>query len=124
MGPAPSCGASPHLDNDAGTAIGRYGTLFAMLDPEGKLIATHEVLERAEISRQVLYRYMQLELVVPAHTTETGRNYFSPRVFQILRFIGLLKGRGYTLRDIKDMFGLRMARAQRAATTDDPDPSA
>jgi DNA-binding transcriptional MerR regulator len=83
--------------------------------PEGKLVATREVLGRAGISRQVLYRYMQLGLVVPARTTGTGRNYFSPRIFRILQLIELLQEHGYTLRDIKDIVGRRMASRQSGA---------
>ena len=44
-----------------------------MAEPEGKPVATREVLERAGISRQVLYRYMQLGLIVPIRTSGTGR---------------------------------------------------
>ena len=84
-----------------------------MSEPDGKRIATREVLERAGISRQVLYRYMQLELVVPAETTSTGRNYFSPKVFRVLQLIELLQEHGYTLRDIKEIVGHRMAQKQR-----------
>ena len=77
------------------------------------LVKTAELLAKTGISRQVLYRYMQLDLVVPAKTTESGRNYFSPRVFMILDLIERLKSRGYTLRDIKDIVGEKMASAQR-----------
>ena len=85
----------------------------ASSDEEGALVKTAELLSKTGISRQVLYRYMQLDLVVPAKTTESGRNYFSPRVFMILDLIERLKSRGYTLRDIKDIVGEKMASAQR-----------
>jgi len=84
-----------------------------MSDPEGKPVATREVLERAGISRQVLYRYMQLGLIVPIRTTGTGRNTFSPKVFKVLQLIELLQEHGYTLRDIKDIVGRKMAAKQR-----------
>ena len=39
-----------------------------------KLYKTGEVLAESGISRQMLYRYMQMELVTPAETTETLSN--------------------------------------------------
>jgi len=95
-----------------------------MSGEEERLVRTKEVLERTGISRQVLYRYMQMDLVVPASTTESGRNQFSPRVFRIIELIERLKERGYTLRDIRDIVGERFAAAQRgsAEALDEPLP--
>ena len=90
-----------------------------MTEPEEKLVRTKEILERTGISRQVLYRYMQLDLIVLATTSESGRNQFSPKVFTILDLIERLKARGYTLRDIKDIVGEKMAEAQRAEAEED-----
>ena len=84
-----------------------------MSEPDGKLVRTREILERTGISRQVLYRYMQLDLIVPASTSASGRNHFSPKVFVILELIERLKERGYTLRDIKDIVGKKMATVQK-----------
>ena len=92
------------------------GTLSDMTDSEEreeKLVKTGEVLERAGISRQVLYRYMQLDLIVPVRTTGSGRNEFSPKVFRILELIERMKDHGYTLRDIKDLVGKKMATQQQ-----------
>ena len=97
------------------------GTLCAMSDEEGNLVRTREVLERTGISRQVLYRYMQLDLIVPARSTPSGRNFFSPKVFTILDLIERRKSRGYTLRDIRDIVGKKMASVQRGEDEDDLD---
>ncbi len=74
------------------------------------LIRTGDVLERAGISRQVLYRYIQMELVTPAEVTESGRQLFSPAVFRQIELIRSLKERGYTLRDIREIFSDRLRR--------------
>ena len=107
---------------------GRCATLGAMTAPDEtvghgeleppELVRTKEVLDRTGISRQVLYRYMQLDLIVPAKTSGSGRNEFSPKVFTIIALIERLKDRGYTLRDIKDLVGRRMASAQRSEEVD------
>ena len=89
-----------------------------MSETDGNLVRTREILERTGISRQVLYRYMQLDLIVPASTTASGRNHFSPKVFIILDIIERLKERGYTLRDIKDIVGKKMATRQREGDGD------
>lgn len=94
-----------------------------MSEPEPQLLKTKEVLDRAGISRQVLYRYMQLDLVVPAHVTKSGRHEFSPKVFKIIEMIELLQKSGYTLRDIKDLVGRRMASAQKPADAPGDDPA-
>lgn len=74
------------------------------------LLKTGEVLERSEISRQVLYRYMQLELVTAAETTDTGRNLFRESVFRQIQLIQQLNQSGYTLRDIREIFSERLKK--------------
>ena len=76
-------------------------------ESNSNLLKTGEVLERAGISRQVLYRYMQLELIQPAETTKTGRNRFRPSVFKQIELIQSLNQR-YTLRDIREIFSDRL----------------
>lgn len=80
-----------------------------MAKPEG-LLRTGEVLRRAGISRQVLYRYIQLELVTPAVLTESGRHLFAESVFRQIDMIRSLNDSGYTLRDIREIFAGRMRR--------------
>ena len=94
-----------------------------MSETDENLVRTKEILERTGISRQVLYRYMQLDLIVPASTSASGRNHFSPKVFIILELIERLKERGYTLRDIKDIVGKKMAMLQREGETGGGDSS-
>lgn len=73
------------------------------------LYKTGEVLERAGISRQMLYRYMQMDLLLPAETTDTGRNLFSGAVFKQIEMIQQLNER-YTLRDIREIFAHRIRK--------------
>ena len=68
------------------------------------------MLDRAAISRQVLYRYIQMELVTPAETTDTGRHLFSESVFKQIALIQKLNSTGYTLRDIREIFSERLKR--------------
>lgn len=72
------------------------------------LLKTREVLARAKISRQVLYRYIQMELIAPAEITDTGRHLFSEAVFKQIAMIQKLNDSGYTLRDIRDIFSRRI----------------
>lgn len=78
----------------------------------GALLKTGEVLDRAQISRQVLYRYMQLELILPAETTDTGRNLFRESIFRQIQLIQQLNQSGYTLRDIREIFSDRLRKMQ------------
>lgn len=75
--------------------------------PGPRLYKTGEVLARTGISRQMLYRYLQLDLVTPACTTETGRNLFSESVFKQIVMIQQLNQR-YTLRDIREIWAPRL----------------
>lgn len=72
-----------------------------------KLYKTGEVLDQSGISRQVLYRYMQMDLIVPAETTESGRSLFADTVFKQIKMIQQLNER-YTLRDIREIFSHRI----------------
>ncbi len=76
---------------------------------EERLYKTGEVLARAEISRQVLYRYLQMDLVLPSKVTKTGRNLFSEGVFKQIDLIRSLNKR-YTLRDIREIFSDRLKK--------------
>ncbi|MCI0652545.1 MAG: MerR family transcriptional regulator [Planctomycetes bacterium] len=74
------------------------------------LLRTGELLKRAGISRQVLYRYLQLELVTPAKTTATGRHLFSESACKQIMLIQSLNDSGYTLRDIREIFSERLRK--------------
>lgn len=78
-----------------------------MEEPLQKLYKTGEVLEQSGISRQMLYRYMQMDLITPAETTATGRNLFASIVFKQIKMIQQLNER-YTLRDIREIFSRRI----------------
>jgi len=83
------------------TADGKDG---ARLPQPQKLYRTAEVLRATGISRQVLYRYITLGLIVPAEVTDTGRRLFDEGVFGRLELIKKLNESGYTLRDIRETF--------------------
>ena len=74
------------------------------------LLKTGEVLRRAGISRQVLYRYIQMDLIQPAKITDTGRHLFAETVFKQIARIQQLNDSGYTLRDIREIFGQRIRK--------------
>ncbi len=78
-----------------------------------KLLKTGGVLSKAGISRQVLYRYIQMDLIEPAEVTETGRNLFREVVFKQIARIQELNESGYTLRDIREIFGARIRKLGR-----------
>ena len=75
---------------------------------EQTLFKTAEVLRRAPISRQVLYRYISMELIAPSETTDTGRQLFEEKVFKQIAMIQRLNNSGYTLRDIREIFAQRL----------------
>lgn len=68
------------------------------------LYKTGEVLKRAGISREVLYRYLTMGLVKPARVSTGGHNLFSESVFRHVELIRRLNDSGFTLRDIKDIY--------------------
>lgn len=72
------------------------------------LLKTGEVLSESGISRQMLYRYMQMDLILPAETTPTGRNLFSESVFKQIKLIQSLNER-YTLQHIREIFARRFS---------------
>ncbi len=78
-----------------------------------ELLKTGGVLSKAGISRQVLYRYIQMDLIEPAEVTETGRNLFREVVFKQIARIQKLNESGYTLRDIREIFGERIRKLGR-----------
>ena len=67
------------------------------------LLRTAEVLSRAQITHQVLYRYITLGLIEPAQTTPSGLRLFHPKVVALIKVIKDLNER-YSLRDMKDIF--------------------
>ena len=73
-------------------------------------LRTKDVLERAGIARQVLHRYIMMQLVQPVEVTETGRHLFSEAVFKQIALIRRLNDSGYTLRDIRDIFSHRLRK--------------
>ena len=81
-------------------------------DTPEKLYKTGEVLSESGISRQMLYRYMQMDLVIPAHTTETGRNLFSDSVFKQIKLIQQLNER-YPLQHIREIFARRFSEKKK-----------
>ncbi len=81
------------------------------------LLRPAEVLQRAEITHQVLYRYVTLGLIEPAATTPTGQRLFHPDVIELIGAIKVLTRKGYSLRDMKETY-FREARVRRALTVE------
>lgn len=63
-----------------------------------------EVARRSGLSREVINSYVMFGLVHETERTPSGQRLFGPEVLRRLRMIGLLKKRGYTLRDIREIF--------------------
>lgn len=79
-----------------------------------RFLRTSEVLRRAGISRQVLYRYVTLGLIREASVTPSGQRLFHPRVVRWIRIIRGLNETGYPLREIRTTF-FRDKRLKRLA---------
>ena len=72
---------------------------------ERKLLKAGEVIQRAGISRQMLYSYIQIGLVVEDKKTRSGQLLFDElHVLRRLKLIQDLLAHGYTLRDMKEIF--------------------
>ena len=86
-----------------------------------RLLKTAEVIKKAEITHQVLYRYFTCGLIEPAVTTATGVRLFHPVVVPLIDIIKGLNASGYSLRDMKDIFfkDERVQRLLRAAAPAD-----
>ena len=82
-------------------------------------IRAGEVLKRAGISHQVLYRYVTQGLIQEAGQTEGGQRLYHPRVVYLIERIQGLSSSGYSLRDIKDIF-FKEKRVRRACDSDPP----
>ncbi len=72
-----------------------------------KLYKTAEILKRSGISREMFYRYITLGLIREAEVTAAGHRLFDDAVFRRLQLIERLKARGYTLRDLREIFPRR-----------------
>ncbi|MCH2374940.1 MAG: MerR family transcriptional regulator [Planctomycetes bacterium] len=72
-------------------------------DFEG-LLRPAEVLGKAKITHQVLYRYVTLGLIEPAAELESGARLFHPNVIVLIEVIQSLIRSGYSLRDIKEIY--------------------
>ena len=110
-GRSEAAGSGQHGSEDDGsqdTSLDRDSQSGEEAEGEpGRLYKTGEVLAQSGISRQMLYRYIQMDLVVPAETTDTGRNLFSDSVFKQIKMIQQLNER-YTLQNIREIFSHRL----------------
>lgn len=68
------------------------------------LMRVGEVARRSGLSREVINSYAMFGLIREAERLPSGHRLFGPAVLRRLRMIGLLKRRGYTLRDIREIF--------------------
>ena len=76
-------------------------------------IRAGDVLKRAGISHQVLYRYVTQGLIQEAGQTKGGQRLYHPRVVYLIERIQGLSNSGYSLRDIKAIF-FKVKRVKRA----------
>jgi hypothetical protein len=69
-----------------------------------RLMRVGDVARRSGLSREVINSYAMFGLIAEAERSPTGHRLFGPEVLQRLKMVGLLKRRGYTLRDIREIF--------------------
>lgn len=69
-----------------------------------RLYKTSEVVKKSGFSRQMIYMYTTMGLIAEVEKTPTGHKLFDESVFVKLKLIHNLHERGYTLRDIKQIF--------------------
>ncbi len=62
------------------------------------------LVKEAGISRQMLQEYLMYGLIRESARTPAGHRLFDPSALTRIRMIRLLQKRGYTLRDIKEVF--------------------
>ena len=70
----------------------------------GRLFKTADVVKRSGFTRQMIYTYTTMGLIAEAEKTPTGHKLYDEGVFVLLKLIHHLHERGYTLRDIKQIF--------------------
>ena len=68
------------------------------------LMRVGEVARRSGLSREVVNSYAMFGLIREVERSPSGHRLFGPDVLQRLKMVGLLKRRGYTLRDIREIF--------------------
>ncbi len=88
---------------------------MAKRESERRLLKTGEVLKRANVTRQTLYMYTTMGLVEEARTMPSGHRLYEESVLLRLKLIQDLHESGYTLRDIQDIFGPRLAHAEKGS---------
>jgi DNA-binding transcriptional MerR regulator len=69
-----------------------------------RLFKTADVVKRSGFTRQMIYTYTTMGLIAEAQKTPTGHKLYDESVFTLLKLIHHLHERGYTLRDIKQIF--------------------
>ncbi|GIW73035.1 MAG: hypothetical protein KatS3mg102_2577 [Planctomycetota bacterium] len=88
----------PRQEGQAGARAGRR---------RRRLLTSGELAERSGLSRQVIYTYTTMGLLREAERSKAGHKLFEETALVRLRIIENLKERGYTLRDIKQIFFAR-----------------
>ena len=68
------------------------------------LLRVRDVLQQAEVTRQVLNNYAMVGLIREHQRTPAGHRLFTPGVIQRIRLIQRLNASGYTLREIREIF--------------------
>jgi len=68
------------------------------------LLKIGEVARRSRLTRQTLHNYVVMGLIRPGGRSAGGQRLFGEDVFVRLEMIERLKKRGYTLRDMREIF--------------------
>jgi len=66
-----------------------------------KFFKIGELVEHSGLSRQVIHNYTQLELISESKRTLSGHRLYTEEVFERIKKIMELKGKGKTLLEIK-----------------------
>ncbi|KPJ62390.1 MAG: hypothetical protein AMS15_04075 [Planctomycetes bacterium DG_23] len=69
-----------------------------------RLYNTGEVAKRSGLSQQVIYNYLNMNLIKEKKKTPAGRFLFDSSIFKRLELIKNLNQSGYALRDIREIF--------------------
>ncbi|OGX39625.1 MAG: hypothetical protein A2984_00795 [Omnitrophica WOR_2 bacterium RIFCSPLOWO2_01_FULL_41_12] len=68
-----------------------------------KFFKIGELVEHSGLSRQVIHNYTQLELISESKRTLSGHRLYTEEVFERIKKIMELKGKGKTLLEIKKL---------------------
>ena len=68
-----------------------------------KLFRVGEIIEYAELSRQTIHLYTQMQIIKEKRRTASGYRLYEETVFAVLEKVKKMKEQGKTLLEIKDI---------------------